>query len=274
MGHGIGESGLATGRIPPGRPASDATPVLLEILDRRIPTAARRWLARGTRAVGPSFDAEAFLAAFGDAGRWLGGDRLDLAADERDRLRGAGLTWPLGGWTLDDLGRVVQLVLVLPRLPDDRHRPLIDGVWDRAMIDERRALLRALPLLPRSHRFLDLALAGAESPIPEIFEAIAFDNPLPAAAFPDEALEALVLKALVLGSSVDRIQGLSSRVTPAMSRTLQGYARARGEGGLPVPRGLSRLVAAGGRGPAATEPEPTPDAPGPRGPGKHLRRVG
>jgi hypothetical protein len=225
--------------------AADAGPALLEILDGRIPTTARRWLARGTRAGGPSFDLDAFLVSFADAAGQLGGDRLELVADERDRLRAAGVTWPLGGWTLDDLGRVVLLVLVLPRLPDDRQRAAVDAAWDRAMIDERRALLRALPLLPRAHRYLDLAVAGAQSPIPELFEAIAYDNPLPAAAFPDEDLEALALRALYLGA-VDRIQGLSSRVTPALSKTLAGYARARGEGGGPVPRGLSRLVAAGG----------------------------
>ena len=260
--------GNGTGRTAPSAPSRLPTPgaggagaALLEVLDRRIPTAARRWLARGTRAGGTDFDAGAFLLSFADAGTWLGSDRLELSADERDRLRDAGVTWPLGGWTLDDLGRVVLLSLVVPRLPEARHRELLDAVWDRAMIDERRALLRALPLLPRAHRFLDLALSGAESQIPELFEAVAFDNPLPAAAFPDAELEKLVLKALYLGGPVDRIQGLPSRVTPALSRTLEGYARARGEGGSPVPRGLSRLVAGGRAQRAAGEP-PAP-APGP-----------
>jgi hypothetical protein len=226
------------------RPIAEAGAALLEILDLRIPSPARRWLARGTKT-GPGFSADAFAASFGDAAGQLGDERLELSADERDRLREAGITWPLGGWTLDDLGRAVLLVLVLPRLPDDRHRAVLEAIWARGQFDERRSLLRALPLLPRAHRFLDLALAGAKSPVPGIFEAIALDNPFPAAAFPDEALEGLVLRALVHGATVDRIQGLSSRVTPNLSRTLAGYARARGEG-APVPRGLSRLVAAGG----------------------------
>ncbi len=244
MGNGSGRANWAH------RPAAHAGAALLEILDRRIPTAARRWLARGTGVAAPSFDLDGFLASFAEAASWLGDDHLEVTAEERDRLRDAGLTWPLGGWTLNDLGRAVLLVLVLPRLPDDRHRQILEAIWERALIDERRAVLRALPLLPGAHRFLDLALNGAESPIPELFEAVAFDNPLPAAAFPDDDLERLVLKALVLGSPVDRIQGLASRVTPALSRTLERYARARGEG-APVPRGLSRLVAAGGRSPEA-----------------------
>lgn len=224
-------------------PGVAAGAALLEVLDRRIPTTARRWLARGTRAGGAGFDAGVFLHSFAEAGTFLGEDRLELAADERDRLREAGVTWPLGGWTLDDLGRVVLLALVVPRLFEGQHRELLDAVWDRAIIDERRALLRALPVLPKAHRFLDLALAGAESQVPDLFEAIAFDNPLPAALFSEENLQELVLKALYLGGPVDRIQGLSSRVTPALSRTIENFARARGGGSSPTLRGLSKLLA-------------------------------
>ena len=52
---------------------------------------------------------------------------------------------------------------------------------------------------------------AARSGVPPLFEAIACENPYPAAHFPALNFNHLVLQALVTGVALDRIVGLGAR---------------------------------------------------------------
>jgi hypothetical protein len=75
-----------------------------------------------------------------------------------------------------------------------------------------------------------------------VFEAIACENPYPAAYFPELNFNQMVLKAAFIGIALERILGLDARVTPELSRMGSDYASERRAAGHPVPADLSRLT--------------------------------
>jgi hypothetical protein len=75
-----------------------------------------------------------------------------------------------------------------------------------------------------------------------VFEAIAHDNPYPAAYFPDAAFDQLVLKAIFLGVPVDRIVGLGERVTEVTARMARDYADERRAAGRDVPDDVGKIL--------------------------------
>jgi hypothetical protein len=107
--------------------------------------------------------------------------------------------------------------------------------------DERIALLRALPLLADPPRFLALAVDACRTNVVSIFEAIACDNPYPAAHFPDLHFNQLALKTVFLGLPLARILGLGERRTPELARMADDYAAERRAAGRSVPDDLSLI---------------------------------
>ena len=61
---------------------------------------------------------------------------------------------------------------------------------------ERQAVLRVLALLPEPARFLAIALDACRTSTQPVFEAIACENPYPAAYFPEASFNQMVLKAV------------------------------------------------------------------------------
>jgi hypothetical protein len=173
----------------------------------------------------------------------LGCAPLAPSPAERDWLRACGIGWPLAAWTLDQLARAALLVLAVERLPERQGVALVDDCYRRGDVRERQAVLRALPLLSGAHRFLDVALAAARTNLQPDFEALAAENPYPAAHFPQDAFNELVLKALSVGLPLGRIVALRDRVTPELVRRAADFARERAAAGRPVPPDVERLLA-------------------------------
>jgi hypothetical protein len=189
-------------------------------------------------------EAEAFVAAFSAASRHTGRSALNLRPDEAIRLRDLGVTWSLGRWALDDLARAALLLrtgeaLGVPGLEAVVHRAYHDGDTR-----QRQAILRALALLPEPDRFLGVAVEAARSALPPLFEAIACENPYPAAHFPSLNFDHMVLQALVTGVSLDRVVGLGARVTPELIRRANDYAAERRAAGRSVPADVEYLTEA------------------------------
>ena len=74
-----------------------------------------------------------------------------------------------------------------------------------------------------------------------IFEAIACENPFPSLYFSDESFNQMVLKAVFVGVSLERVVGLRARVTPELSRMAEDYAAERRAAGRTVPSDLALL---------------------------------
>jgi hypothetical protein len=222
--------------------SSQLEQLLRELVERRIEPPSREWLERTVAALGAAPDRGALLEAFTAASRRLGRARLAPTEAEMARLDGAGVSWPIGSWGADELGRVALLVAAAAHWPEAELPALVEECYRQGDGAERQAVLRALPLLPRPERFLETAVDACRSHIQPLFEAIACENPYPGRYFPELNFNQMVLKALFTGVALERVIGYDSRVTPELSRMAAGYASERRAAGRSVPPDIGRLT--------------------------------
>lgn len=220
---------------------SPTTRVLLDLLALRVREAERAWVATLTDAGA----ATRFTADFAAATRRAGQEPLVLDPAARDRLRGAGVDWPLDAWGTDDLARVTMLVHAADRLPPAALAALVDDTNAHGDTDERRAVLLALPLLPDAARFVPLAVDACRTNVRPLFEAIACDNPFPARRFAEASFNQLVLKAVFLDVPLARVVGLSARRGGELRRMAADYAQERRAAGRTVSTDLAQLAEEG-----------------------------
>jgi hypothetical protein len=117
----------------------------------------------------------------------------------------------------------------------------LDDLYRHGDNEERRAILRALPLLDEPWRFVALAIEACRTSVVPIFEAIACENPYPALHFPADNFNQLVLKALFIGVSLERVVGLRTRLSPELTRMGNDYAAERRAAGRSVPADLTLI---------------------------------
>jgi hypothetical protein len=188
---------------------------------------------------------EAFLLAFASAGRWVGRTSLAPAAEDLVALRAAGIDWSIRSWRLDDVARILLLLRAAAAEPGTGLETLVAQSYARGDTDERRAVLRALALLPAPERFVPLAVEACRTNVQPLFEAIACENPYPAAHFAPAGFNQMVLKALFVGVALDRVVGLAERDTPELRRMAADYASERRAAGRAVPADVERLTSGG-----------------------------
>jgi hypothetical protein len=222
--------------------SSQLEQLLRELAERRIEPPSREWLERTFAALGAAPDRGALLEAFTAATRRLGRARLAPTEAEMARLNGAGVTWPIGSWGADELGRVALLVAAAAHWPEAELPALVEECYRQGDGVERQAVLRALPLLPGPERFLETAVDACRSHIQPLFEAIACENPYPARYFPELNFNQMVLKALFTGVALERVIGCDGRVTSELSRMAADYASERRAAGRSVPPDIGRLT--------------------------------
>ncbi len=206
---------LLVHRIAASRPQPEALEWLRAIANQ---------LARGEEAdAGP---------AFVSAGRRLG--REPLAAGEP--LPGPDDPVPTDGWTVDDAARVVLLLAA-------RDPELVALLYREGDSREKRAVLRALPLLDGGARYVDIALDAGRTNESDLFSALACDNPYAARHYDERAWNQLVMKAAFVGAPIARIAGLERRGNRELCRMALDYVDQQESAGREVPPDLDRLVA-------------------------------
>jgi hypothetical protein len=192
--------------------------------DHSLPR-GRMWLDQVLTAAGGARRADRLLAAYAGARRRLGDAPVESPP----------------GWTCDEVGRAALLYEALIADPHADHAALVDGVFRKGDTAERRALLRALCLLPDPARFAPTAIEACRTNVVPVFEAIACDNDFPERWFPDEAFNQLVLKALFLEVPLARVRGLAARAQGELARMALDYAAERRAAGRSVPADLARI---------------------------------
>ncbi len=209
---------------------------LLALLGGRVPSAGLDWLERATSSateIPGEGRRTAFLNDFAAAPRRLGKGPVALSDEERMAF----LESPVSeDATVDELGRSALLAAA----PEGEQEDLAAECFRHGEIREKRAVLRALSLLPRPDRFCSLAIDACRSHIQPVFEAICCESRYPAAFFPDLAFRQMVLKALFLGVALDRVHGLRTRIDPELIRMAEDYASERRAAGRPVPTDIDR----------------------------------
>lgn len=201
---------------PPPRTASD--------FEALLPEAARSWYAESRRALSSAPEA-ALRRTFVAARRKVGSASLDVALP--------------GTWRVDLLARVALLVAATPLLPVEAQRDLVGDLYVRGELEERRAVLRALPYLPNPDVHLPLAVEACRTNAKDMFEAIACENAYPARHFEELAFNQMVLKGLFMNVDASRIDGLTSRITVDLLRMIDDFEAELRSAGRPLPSGMT-----------------------------------
>ncbi len=189
----------------------------------------------------PEADAEyarTLAVAVAGAARRIGNHALVLDAEEETRLRTAGIDWPLSA-RVDELWRIAALLGAAGR---DDFTHLVADLYRGGDTGERRAVLRALPILPAPERFIALAADACRTSVLPIFEALACENPFPARYLSALHFNHMVLKALFLDVALARILGLGARRTSELTRMARDYADERRAAGRPISADLAHLA--------------------------------
>lgn len=177
----------------------------------------------------------ALLDEFAAASRRLGKAEITLTDADRAAFEREGLSLP-PDLTLDEVGRMALLAAV----PEAEQVAVAGACFDRGDARERRAVLRALPLLPAPSRFVSLAASACRTHVLPVFEAICCENPYPSSFFSDATFHQMILKALFLDVALDRVLGFGARKTPELHRMVHDYAAERSAAGRSVPSDIDR----------------------------------
>jgi hypothetical protein len=223
---------------------------LTTALTDRVTEKGRRWLADACASV--TADSSVVRDLFPLAGRRCGRGPLDPADPH--------------GWTVDDAARFLLLAAMPWTEP-----PLLEEIGELYRTGdaaERRAVLRALPLLP-----------VGDGALPLVRDALRTnDTRLIAAALGDYATDHLdaetyrqgVLKCVFTGIPLTVLPGLPGRADGQLAHMMAAYAHERTAAGRDVPADIRPLLAlfpdvpAPGHGDLEDVPTATTDRPSPR----------
>ncbi len=216
---------------------------LLAIVASRVAVETSAAWSDAFRALEQDFSSRRFHSLFAGAGRTLGTAPVMLDSGEAAGLRSSGGPSALVAWSVDHAGRVALILLAGRALDPITFGALLDDLFYRGENREREAVLRALFYVPEPERFSSIAAEACRSNVRTVFEAIACENPYPARFFSDAQFFQMVLKAIFLGTSVERIDGLARRATIELSRMVEGYASERRAAGRVVSDDCARVAA-------------------------------
>jgi len=179
----------------------------------------------------------AFRALFASVSRRLGAEAGShpaapsaLAALSRSHL------------TLTDWTRLWLLLRALEHIPAGEQPAFVLHTYEGGEMGEQESVLRTLGLLPEPARFTETGVAACRTNARRVFEAIACDNPFPAAYFPELAYNQMTMKAVFVEAPVARIEGLAGRRNPELLRMARDYASERRAAGRPVPGDVALIL--------------------------------
>jgi len=202
---------------------------LLPIVSARTPNVGA-WLSSSNPA-----DVDAFCATYTSAARKIGRGALSLTETESGQLHALVPDVVFDRWTLADAARALLLLTAAEALDADAFHAVAAACLERGDAREQESWMRGVALLPAAERFLPLVIDACRTNVVPLFEAIACDNPYPAAHFPERNFNQVVLKALFNSIPIARIVGLRRRMNPELSRMASDYAAERRAAGRPVP---------------------------------------
>jgi hypothetical protein len=223
--------------------SSSVVTALASVVGARVGDEAARWLTEALASVQAEPRHTRLAIAFARSGRKLGTDAMRLLPPEQDALRTAGIGEPRPHWTAADYGRLALLHVASTTVDTDEAVPLVERLFRTAEMGEQISILRVLAALPDPGRFAALAAEATRTNAVRVFEALACENVFPAAYMPDASFDQMVLKAIFVGLSTKRIEGLGRRVTAQLVRMAEGYASERRAAGRTVPDDIAHIEA-------------------------------
>ena len=216
-------------------------------------TVVERVLAASLRAeAGPeawdSLTSRPLLEAYTRAPLRVGRAPLALNADQLRELQTAVPGVGFDRWTREDAARA--LLLIAHRNGSATGPTFVKAAlecFEQGDAREQQSWLRAIALWPEAAAFLPHAIDACRTNIVPVFEALACENPYPAAHFPDRNFNQLVLKAMFNSIALSRIVGLQTRLNSELTRMARDYAAERTAAGRTVPADIHLAMDAGRR---------------------------
>jgi hypothetical protein len=199
-------------------------------------TPAAALLARALRSAGDPASI-AFRAQLAGVSRRLGAAAATRIAPPPELADSSRPHWTLTDWT-----RLSLVTRALEATPPGEQPATLLRLYEGGEIGEQESVLRTLGLFPEPARFVDTGVAGCRTNAKRVFEAIACDNPFPAAHFPELNWNQLVMKAVFMEAPVARIEGLPGRRNPDLLRMARDYASERRAAGRPVPADVDLIL--------------------------------
>lgn len=195
------------------------------------------------------------LVAYATAPQHVGRDALALSPAELDELRSAAPGIGFERWTREDAARA--LLLIARRNAGQAGDAFVTDAlacFEQGDAREQQSWLRAIALWPEAKAFLPAAIDSCRTNIIPVFEALACENPYPAAHFPERNFNQMVLKAMFNSIELKRIVGLEARRNAELKRMARDYAAERTAAGRTVPADIG-LAATATEGTESTDTE-------------------
>ncbi len=167
-----------------------------------------------------------FFSSFSAVPQYTGKDELALSEEQQQKAGEMRSGWRPGRWRIDQLGRTL-LLLCAADTDKSIFLDRLEKTFVSSDMGEAVALYQALPVLPYPEQLTDRGSEGLRSNMTSVFNAVALHNPYPAEYFDQGAWNQLVLKALFVGSSLYKIQGLDDRRNQKLAEMLVDYAHER-----------------------------------------------
>ncbi len=224
-----------------------AQALLSQWLQLRLPAAQWDWLQERLDAISRSNSDKELYIALGMAPRILGKSDLEPSVAELSEAHSAVAGWNPSDWSIDGAARILMLLTLAVKNPDEFGQ-MLRSLCATADVAEAIVYYRGLALFPQSDELTNQIGEGLRTNMRAVFEAIAHNNPYPAAHFDDHRWNHMILKALFVESRLYPIQGLDRRANSELAEILCHYAHERWAAGRAVTAELWRCV-----GPHANE---------------------
>lgn len=207
---------------------------MLTVVERVLAASLRT----GAEPEGPLLD------AYARAPLRVGRGPLNLTAEQLRELQTAFPGVGFERWTRDDAARA--LLLIGHRQEGSTGQAFVTAAlecFEQGDAREQQSWLRAIALWPEANAFLPHAIDACRTNIVPVFEALACENPYPAAYFPELNFNQMVLKAMFNNIALSRIVSLGARRNAELTRMARDYAAERTAAGRSVPADIHLAMA-------------------------------
>ncbi len=196
------------------------------VLSRNSTGDSLTWLTEKINRSGKKFSEKDFYLTFSLLPRYFSKDQLKFS--EEPEKTGAQIRQGFNpsDFTIAQTARVL-LLLMIPTEDENLFLKILNNLFTTAEVNELVALYSALPLLSYPESLKSRTAEGIRSNMAVVFDAVALNNPYPADFLDDDAFNQMVLKAVFIERSLDKIYKLDSRANKDLARMLSDYAHER-----------------------------------------------
>jgi hypothetical protein len=221
-------------------PAESVPTILNHALRASLPAEDLQWIDT-VHAAAVTAPVPEVLGAYTAAAR-VGATTLALSGAQRAQLDAAVPGLDFSSWTQTDTARALLLLGRAAALGAEACAAAATACYEQGDAAEQQSWLRAIALLPSPSQFTPLAIDACRTNIQPVFQAVACENPFPAAHFPERNFNQMILKALFNDVALSRIVGLRDRLNSELARMAGDYAAERRAAGRSVPGDIGQVL--------------------------------